>query len=67
MVVRLRRPADHAVGDASARIAASEDGDLPETPTAVAAEVEEIGEPLGVLVSRGGPLMGTEYVVGGSR
>ncbi len=45
-------------------VAASEEGDLPDTPPAVAAVVEEIGEPLGVLVSRGGPMMGTEYVVG---
>ncbi len=30
-----------------------------------AVAVEEVGEPMGVLVSRGGLLLGTEYVVGG--
>jgi VWFA-related protein len=37
----------------------------PDAEAAAAVEVEEIGEPLGVLVARAGPLAGTEYVVGG--
>lgn len=30
------------------------------------AAVEEVGEPMGVLISRGGPLLGSEHVVGGT-
>lgn len=37
----------------------------PVAPEAPAVVAEEVGEPLGVLISCGGPLAGTEYVVGG--
>lgn len=74
VIRRLRRGGMVVVRSADQRItpwatrvrevAVSEDGDLPESPAAVVAVVEEIGEPLGVLIARGGPMMGTEYVVG---
>ncbi len=41
-----------------------DDGEALDGPAPTVAIVEDIGEPLGVLVARGGPLMGTEYVVG---
>jgi hypothetical protein len=73
VVRRLRRPGRVLVASADQRItpwATRHRNVVPlpqftDDPRETAVTVEDVGEPMGVLVARGGSMAGTEYLVGG--